>query len=128
MASSNREENATTRFEGEEHHGWSPDLGAEGGTAAEAAREARKKPTPEPESGQDRSPGGTLSATDVEPGSPYGAGESDSRGAEEIAPDTSAEGHKGESQRPYGGRTAEDASGVNPENPRDPESPNLPPA
>jgi hypothetical protein len=49
-------------------------------------------------------PACSLSDTDLEPGSPHGSGDSDARGAEEIArgEGREASGHKGVSQRPYG--------------------------
>ncbi|MEV6898807.1 hypothetical protein [Amycolatopsis sp. NPDC051372] len=89
----------------EDQHGWAQDIGTEGGAAAEAARKAREKPTHEPDPHRDYSPSGTLSDTDTEPGSPFGAGESTTRRGEEIGPDPgeNVEGYKDVSQRPYGG-------------------------
>jgi len=127
---------ATSRFEEESHHGWSPDIGSEGDTAAEAGAKAWETPPKEPDAGgadaggeAPRTEGGGLSDTDMEPESPFGAGDSHTKRGEEIA-DANAEepeGYKGQSQRPYGTSDAADASGVDPQNPRDPESPNMPP-
>ncbi|MEU4674001.1 hypothetical protein AB0F91_40100 [Amycolatopsis sp. NPDC023774] len=88
----------------EDQHGWAEDIGTEGGAAAEGARKSREKPDHEPDPQRDYSPTGTLSDTDMEPGSPFGAGDSTTRRGEEIGPDPGedAEGYKGASQRPYG--------------------------
>jgi len=97
--------------EGEAHHGWSPDIGGSASdTAAEAGAKARQTPTHEPGAGT----GGdtraaaaddqALSDTDMEPGSPFGAGDSHTTRGEDTAAAKGAEpeGHKDPSQRPYG--------------------------
>ena len=60
------------------------------------------------------------------------SGESENRGAEEVAhedddPGRETLGTKGASDRPYGESTPRDATGVDPQGPIDPESPYLPP-
>ena len=95
------------RFEGDKQHGWSPDIGAEGDAAAEAGKKARQTPSPEP-GGSDRPISQEeregVSSTDMEPGSPFGAGDSTRRSGEDIAAEEGdePEGHKGASRRPYG--------------------------
>jgi hypothetical protein len=121
-----------SRFEAESHHGWSPDIGAGGETtAAEAGSKARQELPPETGEGREISEAERkgVASTDMEPGSPFGAGDSRTRRGEETAAaqGREAEGHKGVSQRPYGSHGEEEASGVAPQGPRDPESPNMPP-
>jgi hypothetical protein len=95
-----------SRFEEESHHGWAPDIGSEGDTAAEAGEKARRKPSGETGEGRKVSPVERegVSDTDMEPGSPFGAGDSEGHRGEEIAAEEGAEpeGYKGVSQRPYG--------------------------
>lgn len=54
-----------------------------------------------------------LTDTDTNPKPVEGVGESSRRNAEEIADDT-AEGHKGPSQRPYGGSDPDDSTSIDP--------------
>lgn len=128
----NEKREEVSRFEGESHHGWSPDIDSGGGTAAEAGVKATDKPSPATGEGRELSQEERegVSPTDMEPGSPFGAGESRNRRGEEIAEEAEVEpeGHKGPSQRPYGTSDAGDATGVDPQDPQDPESPNVPPA
>lgn len=87
--------------EQENHHGWSPDVGGDDPTAAEAAGKARAA-TASDEGGEpgDHSVGGTLTDTDTEPD----AGDSGRRSAEDFAREDGREaaGHKGAAQRPFG--------------------------
>ena len=104
MADENEKDSTVSRFDGEDHHGWSPDV--ETGNRTANTEKAFESPVSKPSTGAhvDHSPGGTLSSTDMEPESPIGAAESDRRSGEEIGPGPGedAEGHKGVSQRPYG--------------------------
>ena len=124
------EKESASRFSGPDEHGWSPDLEGTSTAAAEAGTKARQKPSHEETASapEDHSVGGTLSSTDLEPESPFGAGDSHGNRGEEFASGDEAEGHKGVSQRPYGGSDAADATGVYPQDPRDPASPSIPPA
>jgi hypothetical protein len=119
-----------SRFAGEEHHGWSPDVGSGG---SERATEANEKAFSGPPEGQ--GPGRNVSEeertgvsdTDMEPDSALGVGtdrtvkHGEDYGREGDAGE-STEGTKGASQRPYGTVDPDDA----PER-VDPESPHLPP-
>jgi hypothetical protein len=125
---------SASRFEDEPHHGWSPDIGSENKTAAEAGEKAMRKPAKETDEGgqvpqAERGGTGGISPTDTEPKSPFGVGDSDTRRGEEIAAEEgkNAEGHKGVSQRPFGTTDPEDATGVAPQGPQHPDSPNMPP-
>jgi hypothetical protein len=126
-----REEGQMTRFEGEEHHGWAPDVGTGG---SERATEANKKAFDKPPEGE--GPGGDenqegVPPTDTEAQSPLGVGTSPSKGAEEYGAEgdegRSTEGTKGVSQRPHGGVERGEGAGVDPSEPIDPESPNMAP-
>jgi hypothetical protein len=123
-----------SRFEGEEHHGWSPDVGTGG---SERAKEANEKAFDGPAEGEER-PGSTESQeeregvppTDTEARTPLDVGTSTSTRAEEYGAEGEEGrrtlGTKGKSGRPYG--DTEEGAGVDPPKPVDPESPNLPPA
>jgi hypothetical protein len=101
-------------------------------TAAVAGEKAWQKP-PKEETDEERPISEVerqgVGPTDMEPGSPFGVGESTNRRGEEIAAKEAKEpeGYKGASQRPYGKSEAEDATGVAPQDPKHPDSPNLPP-
>ncbi|HET9138647.1 hypothetical protein [Actinophytocola sp.] len=94
-----------SRFAGEEHHGWSPDVGSGG---SERATEANEKAFGEPQG--ERGPGRVVSdeeregvsSTDTEPDSPHGVGSSRSATHGEDFADDTAEGTKDPSGRPYG--------------------------
>jgi hypothetical protein len=107
MSQSDEQRGEAGRFEGEAQHGWSPDVGAEGDAAAEAGEKARQTPSHET-SGEERPIAQEeregVSSTDMEPGTPFGAGDSTRRRGEDIAAEEGdePEGHKGASQRPYG--------------------------
>ncbi|MGI5161613.1 hypothetical protein [Microbispora sp. CA-102843] len=82
-----------------------------------------REPSAEEESG--------VSATDTEPKAPLGAGETLSRGGEELAeqkqePGRDQVGVQGKTDRPHGRSTLEDSTGIAPEEPIDEESPPLP--
>jgi len=65
---------------------------------------------------------------------PDGVGESMTRRGEDVVEDEGKEagrhdaGTQGETERPVGTSTARDSTGVDPQDPIDPESPNLQPA
>jgi hypothetical protein len=92
------------RFGGKAEHGWSPDLGSEGDTAAAGAEKERQPPSHHP--GEDRPISQAeregTSSTEMEPES--ASGESRRRSGEDIAAaeGKEPEGYKGQSQRPYG--------------------------
>jgi hypothetical protein len=119
--------------EQEGHHGWSPDVGA--GESKEAT-EANLKAFGEPpeESGKGREPSDEersgMPPADPEPGSPHGVGESTTTPGEEYGEEgekgRETVGTKGESERPYGTSDQRTSTGVDPQDPIDPESPNLP--
>jgi hypothetical protein len=107
MSQSDEQRGEVGRFEGDAQHGWSPDIGAEGDAAAEAGEKARQTPSSGPGAAdrpisQEEREG--VSPTDMEPGSPFGAGDSTRKSGEDIAAEKGGEpeGHKGASQRPYG--------------------------
>jgi hypothetical protein len=95
-----------TRFEGEPHHGWSPDQASDDDTAAGAGAGDKAMQKPSQETGEDREISQArregISDTDMEPKSP--SGDSHGRSGEDIATakGKKPEGHKGVSQRPYG--------------------------
>jgi hypothetical protein len=123
-----------SRFADEEHHGWSPDVGAGG---SERATEANKKAFEGPPEGA--GPGRQISEeertgvppTDTTAAPPLGVGESVTKRAEEYGeegePGRHTLGTKGPSQRPYGTSDAKTATGVDPQEPIDPSMPKMPP-
>ena len=133
MTDQEKSENPS-RFADEEHHGWSPDVGSGG---SERATEANKKAFQEPPEGE--GPGREISEeertgvppTDTTAATPLGVGESTTKRAEEHGaegePGRHTQGTKGPSQRPYGRSDAETATGVDPQEPIDPDSPTMPP-
>jgi hypothetical protein len=106
-------------------------VSAEHKTAAEAGEKAWQKPPKETGEGgpMTQEQGGGISPTEMEPKSPFGVGESHTRRGEEVAAEEGkkAEGRKGVSQRPYGTTDPEEATGVDPQGPQHPDSPNMPP-
>jgi hypothetical protein len=99
-------------------------LAAEGGTKAFDAANAGP-PGPGPvESAQERA---GVPATDTSAASPLGVGVSSGSRGEELADDERGEGEKGASGRPYGGSSQEEATGVDPQGPTDPQAPDLQP-
>ncbi len=83
---------------------------------------------------QDRSASGKVaddSVTEHEAGSPGNAGKSTTRRGEDVAKDEGKEagrhdaGTEGPTQRPVAKSTARDSTGIDPEDPIDPASPNL---
>ncbi|MBB3733314.1 hypothetical protein [Nonomuraea dietziae] len=125
----------TESREPEDQHGYAPDVGHGSEEAAQAGDrafqpEAAGSPGPGRESSEEEQAG--VSSTDTEARSPQGVGQSPSRQGEEIAQEEQEAGRetvgvKGESQRPYGTSTPEDATGVGAQEPEDEESPTLPP-
>jgi hypothetical protein len=66
-----------------------------------------------------------VPATDTSAASPLGVGVSSGRRGEDLADDEREEGTKGASGRPYGGSSQEEATGVDPQEPTEPDAPNL---
>lgn len=124
------------RFAGEQQHGWAPDINAdadqhkttpEGGQKAFDAGNAGP-PGPGATESQEEREG--VPPTDTTAASPLGVGESETSRAEDIAreePEAGSHdaGTKGRSQRPVGTSSAERATGVDPQEPIDDDSPNL---
>jgi hypothetical protein len=66
-----------------------------------------------------------VTATDTSADSPLGVGVSSGRRAEDLADDDRGEGTKGASGRPYGGSSQDETTGVDPQEPTEPDAPNL---
>lgn len=97
-------------------------LAAEGGSKAFDAANAGP-PGPGPvESAEERS---GVSATDTSAQTPLGVGVSSGSRGEDLADDERGEGTKGASGRPYGGSSQDETTGVDPQEPTDPDAPNL---
>ncbi|MEZ0075295.1 hypothetical protein [Planotetraspora sp. GP83] len=120
------------RFEGEDQHGYSPDVERGSEEAAQAgdrafSPEAAGAPGPGREESEEERSG--VSATDTEARSPQDVGTSASRQGEEIAdqeqePGREPAGATGKARRPTG--TTDDSTGVGKQEPIDEESPTLP--
>jgi hypothetical protein len=112
----------------EHNHGWAPDHGRAGEEDREAGRKAweaqdtqdaahgEADSSPDPDDA--RLPSGTVGESITDRGEDI----ADRDGKEAGRQDT---GVQGESQRPTGTSTARDVTGVDPQEPIDPESPNL---
>lgn len=113
--------------EQEEHHGWAPDVGGGSEQAQEARRKAMDSPPQGRGSGREVSDAERegVGSAETEPGSPYGAGDSDTARPEEQAGAGGTEGHQGAAQRPYG-RTDDEDTGVGEEGTATEGSPDLP--
>jgi hypothetical protein len=123
-----------SRFDGEEHHGWSPDVGAGG---SERATEANRKAFQTPPG--DRGPGAEESEeersgvppTDTDADTPLGVGTSSAKRAEQYGAEGEngrrTVGTQGEAERPYGVTDPDEDTSVGAQAPIDPESPYLPP-
>ena len=130
---SDETEGAQSRFEGEEHHGWSPDVGSGG---SERAEEANRKAFERDPSGS-REGGGTeesgeertgVPPTDTDAETPLGVGTSITTGGEERGGgDGGTHGTKGASERPYGTSHEDESTGVGSSSPIDEDSPEMPP-
>jgi hypothetical protein len=127
------------RFEGEGQHGWSPDIDAVVSKDERTAGEGGRKAFDASNAGEP-GPGGTVSRqeaegvspTDTTAASPLGVGVSTTRRGEDIAKEHPEPGHhdtgpQGASQRPSGTSSAERATGIDPQDPIDEDSPNLTP-
>jgi hypothetical protein len=74
-----------------------------------------------------------VTDTDMDPGSPHGAGESTTRSGEDVikeeGPDRGRQPNQGTqgADRPHGGSTTRGASGVDPKEPIGEDMPNMPP-
>jgi len=110
----------------EEHHGWAPDAPGTG-EAKDRAVEGNKKAF-EGRDTQDEATGAAVQGPDLTGGH---VGESTTRRGEDVADEEGKEPGRysgppqGESQRPTGGSTARDSTGVDPQEPVDDSSPNL---
>jgi hypothetical protein len=108
----------------ENQHGWAPDAPGEGEAKARTV-EANQKAF-EGNDTQDASRGDAQL-----PDYPDGVGESTTRRGEDVAAQEGQEpgrydsGTQGQSERPYGGSTARDSSGVDPQEPIDDSMPGL---
>lgn len=115
-------------------HGWAPDIGTGG---SERATEGNLKAFETPS--DDKGPGREVSEeersgvgpADTEPDAALGVGESTTKSGEEYGAEGEegryTVGTKGESDRPYGRSDPESGTGVDPQGPIDPESPEMPP-
>jgi hypothetical protein len=131
MSVNDEENESVSRFDGEEHHGWSPDVGSGG---SERATEANEKAFGTPsgdagsgaeESSEERS---GVPPTDTTAETPLGVGTSITTSAEDRDDgDGETQGRKGASQRPYGTSHDPDETGVGSGEPKDQDSPDLPP-
>jgi hypothetical protein len=108
----------------ESQHGWAPDAPGEG-EAKDRVVEANQKAF----EGNDTQ---AESRGDAQlPDYPEGVGESTTRRGEDVASQEGKEpgrydsGTKGQSDRPYGGSTARDSTGVDPQDPIDDSAPGL---
>lgn len=128
-----REPEDAGRFEGDEH-GFSPDVEHASEEVVEAGNRAfgpppeGKGPGREPTEEERRG----VSSTETEPEGPLGVGVSSTRRAEEVAAEEEEEGRRKEgvddrTGRPYGTSTPEQATGVEPQEPVEKDSPHLPP-
>ena len=110
----------------EKTHGWAPDAPGTG-EAKQRVVEANKKAF-EGNDTQDEATGAAIQGPDLTGGH---VGESIGRRGEDVSKDEGKEPGRfdgpaqGESQRPTGGSTARDSTGVNPQEPIDDDSPNL---
>jgi hypothetical protein len=79
-------------------------------------------PPPDPDAAGPDDPDATMSATDMDPSSPHGVGESIGRRGEQMADSEGKEagreekGAKGKAQRPTGTSDSRDATSVDPDN------------
>ncbi len=132
----NRDERqGASRFDGEEHHGWSPDVGAGGsGRATEANQKAFQTPPagrgPGAEESEEERTG--VPPTDTDAATPLGVGTSSTRRAEEYGAEGESSrrtvGTQGQSDRPYGVTDPDEDTSVGAQAPIDAESPYLPPS
>ncbi|GAA3071813.1 hypothetical protein [Streptosporangium carneum] len=128
-----RESEDTVRFEGAEH-GYSPDVGraseevSESGDRAFGSPPEGRAPGREPSEAERQG----VSSTETEPEGPLGVGVSSARSAEEIAQKEGEEGRRTEgvddgTGRPYGTSGPKSATGVEPQETVEEESPHIPP-
>jgi len=96
---------------------------AEEGAAKAFDAAAAGPPAPGPVPSAEEQAG--VPATDTSAASPLGVGVSTGSRGEDLAEDERGEGTKGASGRPYGGSSQEEATGVDPQEPTDPDAPNL---
>ena len=96
---------------------------AEEGAAKAFDAAAAGPPAPGPVPSAEEQAG--VPATDTSAASPLGVGVSTGSRGEDLAEDERGEGTKGASGRPYGGSSQEEATGVAPQEPTEPDAPNL---
>lgn len=139
MSDDRSKQSGVDTAKGEGNHGWADDIDSvmdhdeKTGGAGHKAYDASYAPAPKPgrEISEEERDG--VPPTDTEARSPLGGGESITRRGEDIAKSGSQPGHhdagtKDPSKRPMGTSSAERSTGVDPQDPIDPESPNIPPA
>jgi hypothetical protein len=97
-------------------------LAAEGATKAFDAANAGPPGPGAVESGEERA---GVPATDTSAESPLGVGVSYGHRGEDLADDDRDEGTKGRSDRPYGGSSQEETTGVATQGPTEPGAPDL---
>ncbi|MEW9530517.1 hypothetical protein [Microbispora sp. NPDC049125] len=129
-----RETDRPGRFEGDDQHGYSPDVGGGSEEAAQAgdrafSPDAAGEPGPGRLTSEEEESG--VPAADTEAASAQDVGPGPARRGEEIAQEEGEAGRetagvKGRSGRPYGTSSAEDSTGVEPQEPVDADSPTLP--
>jgi hypothetical protein len=127
------------RFEGEHQRGWTPsiedEVDREDRTVGEGGRkafDASNAGPPGPEPGVSEQEREGVPPTDTTAASPLGVGVSTTRRGEDVATEEDQPGHhdtgpRGASQRPSGTSSAARATGVDPQEPIDDDSPNLTP-
>ena len=112
------------RFDGDDQHGWAPDVDAEPGQRTEGGNKAFNadnagNPGPGREPSDEERDG--VPPTDTTAATPLGVGESINRRGEDISDHDGKEdgridqGSEGQAQRPAGTSTAENVTGVDPQ-------------
>jgi hypothetical protein len=119
-AENSAEDQTASRFEGENQHGWAPDVGSDSNTAAEGGERAW-----DPSNADQSGPGRIISdeerdgvpPTDTTAATPLGVGESMTRRGEDVGgdDDRTEQGRQGRSDRPYGKSDPEQNTGVAPQ-------------
>lgn len=110
----------------DDHHGWAPDAPGTG-EAKDRAVEGHQKAFEGNET-QDEATGAAVQGPDLTGGN---VGESTTRRGEDVAAQDGKDAGRmdgpaqGQSQRPTGTSTARDSTGVDPQEPVDPDSPDL---
>lgn len=126
------------RFEGDQQHGWAPDIEGEvpreertSGEGGDKAFDAGNAGAPGPGADESQAEREGVPPDDTSAATPLGVGTSTSRRGEDVADqETPQPGHhdtgpKGASQRPSGTSSAERVTGIDPQEPIDEDSPDL---